>query len=103
MTRKHKKTLELIKKNTVSLEDAFRDFTPEQNKIVEAEIRYYEVLVELRKMRKKLGLTQEQLAMRADVPRTTITKIESGSFNPTINTLMSLASAMDKRLQVRFL
>jgi DNA-binding XRE family transcriptional regulator len=99
----NQKLQKIIKNNTISADESFSEFTPEQRKNVEAEIRYYDVLVELKKLRNQLGLTQEQLAYKAGLPRTTITKVESGSYNPTINTLMSIASAMNKRLQVKFL
>jgi DNA-binding XRE family transcriptional regulator len=92
----------IIKENTVSLEAMFAHFTPAQEENVDNEIRRYDMLVQLRDLRKQLGLTQIQLAQKAAMPRTTITKIESGSYNPTISTLLSIASAMDKKLQVRF-
>jgi len=93
----------VIKENTVSWKKFTKNFTPEQKKMVEAEIKYYDVLMALRETRKKLGLTQEQLAKKANIPRTTITKVESGSYNPTIQTLMTIASAMNRRLQVNLL
>jgi DNA-binding XRE family transcriptional regulator len=56
------------------------------------------MMMELKSLRKKLGLTQAELAKRAALPRTTVTKIESGTYNPTVNTLMLLAAAMNKKL-----
>ena len=91
-----------IATKTVSLEEVFQDFTPEQEKIAEAEMRYYDVLLELKKLRNKLGLTQAELAQKALLPRTTISKIESGSYNPTLNTLMSIAAALNKNLRIQF-
>ncbi len=102
-----KNTQKKLKKNitnqSISAEDVFGHFSVEQEKIVESEIRYYDVVKALKTLRQKLGLTQEQLAQKADVPRTTITKIESGSYNPTLATLMTLALAMNKRLQIQFI
>ena len=91
-----------INEKTISLEEFSRDFTLEQNKIVEDELRYYTVVAELRRLRKESGLTQAELAKRAEVPRTTITKIESGTYNPTLSTLMTIASALNKKVQVLF-
>ncbi|EKE05688.1 MAG: hypothetical protein ACD_19C00182G0016 [uncultured bacterium] len=96
------KLKEIIKKNTVSAESVFDDFNAKQKKIVDAEIKYYDVLVSLKDQRKRIGFSQKQLAEKANLPRTTITKIESGSYNPTINTLMSIAYALNKKLEVRF-
>jgi DNA-binding XRE family transcriptional regulator len=97
-----KKLEKILEENTVSLESMMDDLTDDEKKIVEAEIRYYDLLVELRRIRKHLGLSQTELAEKAKLPRTTITKIESGNHNPTINTLMSIASAIGKKLEVRF-
>jgi DNA-binding XRE family transcriptional regulator len=98
-----KSSLQNILNNTISLEEFAQDFSPEQKQIAQDEIRYYDMLLSLKKIRQKIGLTQSQLATRASVPRTTISKIESGNYNPTIHTLMRLATAMNKRLEVRFL
>jgi len=50
----------------------------------------------VRKARKKAGLSQDKLAREADVAYNTIVKIESGENpNPTIDTLKKIASALD--------
>jgi DNA-binding XRE family transcriptional regulator len=102
---KRKLTLEeKIKKYTVPAEKVFDDlnFTEEEKNIIEAKKREYYLLVALKKRRKELKLTQAELAKKANLPRTTITKIESGTYNPTVSTLMAIASAMDKKLEVKF-
>ena len=49
----------------------------------------------VRKARKKAGLSQDKLAREADVAYNTVVKIESGeNKNPTIETLRSLAKAL---------
>ena len=42
-------------------------------------------LEEIKKIRKSLGLTQAELAKRADVSQSIIAKIESGSIDPTLS------------------
>ena len=50
----------------------------------------------IRKVRKKTGLSQDKLARKADVAYNTVVKIESGeNKNPTIETLRSIAKALD--------
>lgn len=50
----------------------------------------------IRKARKKTGLSQDKLAREADVAYNTVVKIESGeNKNPTIETLRSIAKALD--------
>jgi transcriptional regulator with XRE-family HTH domain len=49
----------------------------------------------LRQIREARALTQEQLAQRAGLNTTTISRIETYSHSPTITTLRSLAQALD--------
>ena len=50
----------------------------------------------IKKIRKKKGLSQDKLAKLADVTHTTLIKIESGANgNPTIKTLMKIANALE--------
>lgn len=90
-----------FQKNTISLQEFSRQLTKRQKKLSLQVQKYYEVVVALKKARQKQKLTQVELAKKARIPRTTVTKIESGKYNPTLSTLMSLASAMNKKLQVR--
>lgn len=49
----------------------------------------------IKKIRKKKGLSQDKLAKLADVTHTTLVKIESGANdNPTIKTLKKIADAL---------
>lgn len=45
----------------------------------------------LKTLRKKWKLTAEELAARADITRATVTKMESGNGNPTVETLAALS------------
>ena len=48
----------------------------------------------LRKLRLKAGLTQEQLALEADIRRTYVSLIELGQNQPTVNTIFKLSKAL---------
>ncbi len=48
----------------------------------------------LRKLRLKAGLTQEQLALEADIRRTYVSLIELGQNQPTVNAIFKLARAL---------
>lgn len=50
--------------------------------------------------RKKFGITQAELARRAGVPRTNITRFESGSYNPSLEMMVRIAAALGKKLQI---
>ncbi|MFH2021993.1 MAG: helix-turn-helix transcriptional regulator [Patescibacteria group bacterium] len=99
----NKKLQKYIEENTISVAEFSKDFTDEQKRIVASDIAYYDALQALKKTRKEQGLTQAALAKKAKMPRTTITKVESGSYNPTLSTLMTMAVAMGKRLEITLL
>jgi len=48
----------------------------------------------IRALRKKLNLSRQQLAERADVSREYIRKLEAGGYDPTVGTLQRLAKAL---------
>jgi len=91
------------KKNTVSIKKISQDFTKEDWQEVENEKKYYKIVVALREEREKLGFTQAKLAEKSSLPRTTITKVESGARNTTLQTLMVMAQAMGKSLELKLL
>jgi transcriptional regulator with XRE-family HTH domain len=49
----------------------------------------------LRAARKKLGLTQEQVAERSGVHPTEVSRIEAGKRDPQVSTLRKLAAALE--------
>ena len=50
----------------------------------------------IRRFRKKLNLSQEQLARKAEISYATLIKLESGAnTNPTLKILQQLAKALD--------
>jgi DNA-binding XRE family transcriptional regulator len=86
---------------TKPLKDFMADITKEEREFIDQEKKYYEIVVALRKKREKMGLTQAKLAELSNIPRTTITKVESGTRNATLQTLMSLARAMGSRFEMK--
>lgn len=52
------------------------------------------MLLKLKEKRKEQGKTQEWLARKIGVKRSVISKYESGSISPSINTLTAIAGAL---------
>ena len=50
----------------------------------------------LRMVRSEAGLSQEELAHVADLDRSYVGHIERGAINPTLDTIMRLAAAVDE-------
>ncbi|MDG1286792.1 MAG: helix-turn-helix transcriptional regulator [Rickettsiales bacterium] len=53
---------------------------------------------DIKKRRKSLGYSHDKLADRSGVTRQAISKIEAGNSNPTLATMLRLASALDVRI-----
>ncbi len=49
----------------------------------------------LRDARKRLGLTQEQVAERSGVHATEVSRIEAGKRDPQVSTILKLAKAVE--------
>lgn len=50
--------------------------------------------------RKALGITQAELARRTGIPRTNITRFESGSYNPSLEMMVRIAAALGMKLEI---
>lgn len=48
------------------------------------------------------NITQEELAQRTGIRQSNISRIESGTVSPTIETLARLASGLGKKLKIEF-
>ena len=48
----------------------------------------------LKELRRHASLSQSHLAALADVPKSQVSRIENGKVNPTISTLLNLATAL---------
>jgi len=54
----------------------------------------------IKKARAKLGLTQDDLARKADIKYTTLTKVESGVVNkPSVQTMAKIAKALSVSIE----
>ena len=52
--------------------------------------------LKIRKLRQKLGLSQDDFARKADVPYTTLTKVETGVIKkPSVFVVSKIAKALD--------
>lgn len=53
---------------------------------------------EVARLRKRMGISQEELAFRAEVHRTYISQIERGLKSPTLTVILKLARAVKVRV-----
>lgn len=65
-----------------------------------AQRKQREILTSLKTARKEFGITQQELAKKTGIPRTTIAKIEAGFRNTTLSTMLDLAKAVNLDLKL---
>lgn len=92
-----------MKNKTIKFKKVVNDMklSREEKSQIEAYKNYYQALVNLRSYRQKIGLSQDDLAMKSGIPKSTISKIENGKRNATLDTIIVLASAMGKKVEIK--
>ena len=86
----------------------FDDYLQEQLKDPEFRAEYealqpeHAVIQALIDARKETGMTQKELSKRTGIAQGDISKLESGTANPSIKTLQRLAAGMGRVLKIEF-
>jgi len=70
--------------------------------LVEKEVAALQVGIQIARLREALKMNQTQLAARAGMNASKISKIESSPKNVTLNTLTRLALALNRRIEIDF-
>ncbi len=83
------------------LEDQLKD--PEFRAEYEALEPEFAIVQAMIDARRETGLTQKQLSERTGIAQSDISKLETGSANPSIRTLQRLAAGMGMTLRIEFL
>ncbi len=60
----------------------------------------YELISEIIKARREQNITQEELALRIGTQKSNISRIESGTYNPSLNFLSKLAKGLGKEIHI---
>ena len=61
---------------------------------------YYDILLQVVKRRKALGLTQKDVATRAGTHQSSVSRIESGEYDIRLSTLVQVAEALDTSVDI---
>ncbi len=75
---------------------------PKFRKAQEALEPQYQLEREIISARVKGGLNQRELAKKINSTQAVISRIESGTVSPSINTVNKIAKAFGKKLQIKF-
>jgi HTH-type transcriptional regulator / antitoxin HipB len=88
--------------NLIPYEEVWRSYSQKEREAIEEKARYLKAAMELRRARKQLRLSQEELARKMSVKREFISRIESGKQNVTLETLYRIAEATGKQFRLSF-
>lgn len=86
----------------------FNDFLNEQLQDPEVRAEYealepeFSIMQAMIDARKSSGMTQKQLSEKTGIAQADISKLESGSANPSLRTLQRLATGMGMRIKIEF-
>ncbi len=87
----------------ITFEDFCKEnFTTQEMEEINVEAEKRIAIRQLKELRKKHNLTQDKLAMKSGLPRSTISRIETGKRNVSIAKLIQIANALGKDLEIRF-
>ena len=86
----------------VDYTDLFASYSKKRQQEILKRTRYLKAAMELKKLRKQLRISQNELARKMKVKREYITRIESGKQNITIETLNRIAEATGKEFEFHF-
>ncbi len=88
----------------------FRDFLkenlendPEFKKIWEESEEKRELVKKIIALRIKEHLTQKELAEKIGTNQSAISRLESGKYNPSMDFLMRIGRALNKRVEINFI
>ena len=60
----------------------------------------YELVSEIIKARREQNMTQEELALRTGTQKSNISRLESGTYNPSLDFLSKLAKGLGKEIHI---
>jgi len=87
----------------------FKDYLKDQLKDPDFRAEYealepeFAVIIAMAEARKRMGLTQTQLAEKTGIDQSDISRIETGDANPSLYTIMRLAAGMGMKVKLEFL
>ena len=85
---------------TITIKEFTKNFSEEQKQIMDSEIQYHQLLSQFKQAREGQGISQEELAKRAGLNRSTLSRIESGMRNATLETMSRIAHALNLKLSI---
>jgi DNA-binding XRE family transcriptional regulator len=97
-----KLTKAIKKGDLIDYADLFAKYPKKRQQEILKRARYLKAAIELRRLRKQLKISQNELARKMKVKREFITRIETGEQNITLATLNRIAEATGREFECHF-
>ena len=75
---------------------------PEFKEAYEELLPEYEMKLAIIRARMEAGYTQKELSVKSGIPQSDISRMENGTYNPSVKTLRKLAAGMGMMLKIEF-
>lgn len=99
----NKKIQEALKQGRLlDFDELFKSYSKEHQTEINKQYRYLKMAIAMRKLRRKLKLSQAKLAKKMRVKREFIARAESGQQNVTLETLYRIAEATGREFNFQF-
>ena len=102
LKQKHNNLKSQLRKVATPFKEILSGLPKNEQEEIGQHARYYKLQIMVREYRRSQKLSQAEFAAKVKMPRTMITKIETGNRNVTLETLMTLAQGMGKELVIDF-
>lgn len=88
--------------NTTSLEELLAKLNrnPEFRAARQQQEQYFEIIDDIMQLRKRLGLTQQQLAEKMGSHQSSVSRLESGAHAISLEKLILIAEALDAKVKI---
>lgn len=86
---------------------SFEDFEKELFQDEEVKMEYenlkprYDIISQMIKIRNEEGISQEELAKRIGTKKSSISRMESGNYNPSLDFLIKIANGLGRTLNIQ--
>jgi HTH-type transcriptional regulator / antitoxin HipB len=104
MAKKYPKKIQdaIDRGDLIPHEQVWNSYSKKEQEEIKERTRYLKAAMELRRVRKQLHLSQQELAKKMSVKREFISRIESGKQNVTLDTLYRIAEVTGKQFRLSF-
>lgn len=93
-----------MKRQLIDSDEVFKELLRDSDFVKEQEVNepQYQLERAIIEARKKNGVSQRDLARSINSTQAVISRIESGSVSPSLNTINKIAMALGKKLKIEF-